>query len=149
VRLWDREQGIVLPAGNPDGIRGVPDLVRTTFAHRAPGSGTRALVGRRLRDHGVAAAAVAGPEAPSHLAVAVAVASGTASAGVSVRAAAATLGLDFLPLAWEPFEIALPEDDLGRLEPFLAVLAERGTRARIEALGGYDLAASGTVRRVV
>ena len=148
ARLWRREQGIVLPPGNPEGIRDVRDLPRTVFAHRAPGTGTRTTVERLLRDHGVTPTSVAGPEAPSHLAVALAVAAGDATAGMAVRSAAETLGLDFVPVVWEPFEIALPDSGLPALEPLLHALGEPGTLARLAALAGYDLEGAGRVRRV-
>ena len=50
VHLWRREQGIVVPPGNPRGIGTIDDLTRLTTALRAPGTGTRALVDRLLRE---------------------------------------------------------------------------------------------------
>jgi hypothetical protein len=135
VRLWEREQGIVLPAGNPtpSAASRISSAPPSRTGRRDPGPGrwsaggsaTTASRGRRRRARGAEPPGRGGGRGVRH------------SNGGRVGArGAATLGLDFLPLAWEPFEIALPEDDLGPLEPFLAALAERGTRARIEALGG-------------
>jgi molybdate-binding protein len=62
-----------------------------------------------------------------------------------VRAAATTLGLDFVPLAWEPFALALPAAELGRADALVSVLAEVGRTA--DAMGGYDLAGAGTASR--
>ena len=39
VHLWRREQGIVVPPGNPRGIGTIDDLARVTTALRAPGTG--------------------------------------------------------------------------------------------------------------
>lgn len=89
-----------------------------------------------------------GPELASHLDVAFAVASGAAETGVAVRAAASLLGLDFVSLAWEPFDLALPASRLGSAAPLLDALADPATLARIEALGGYDLEDTGRVLRV-
>ena len=77
----------------------------------------------------------------SHLDVALAVAAGLADAGVAVRAAATTLGLGFVPLASEPFALALPAVELGRAEALLSALSEVGRAAA--AMGGYDLAGAG------
>ena len=94
VHLWRREQGIVVPPGNPRGIGTIDDLARVTTALRAPGTGTRALVDRLLRERRLPP--LHGPELGGHLDVALAVAAGLADAGVAVRAAATTLGLEFV-----------------------------------------------------
>jgi molybdate-binding protein len=146
VRLWRREQGLVVTPGNPAGVTGVSGLARVTTAFRPPGTGTRLLMERLARDAGVDPADVRGPELDSHLDVAVAVASGLADVGVCVRSAAAALGLDFISLAWEPFDVALPAESLPRAEPLLAALAGSAVARRAAELGGYDLEGSGTVR---
>jgi len=148
VHLWRREQGIVVPAGNPRGIGRIEDLARVTTASRAPGTGTRALVDRLLREHGVAPEAMRGPELGSHLDVALAVAAGQADAGVAVRGAATTLGLDFVPLAWEPFDLALPAAELGRAAAVVAALGGAGVGRAAAAMGGYDLAGAGRIQPV-
>jgi molybdate-binding protein len=153
VRLWRREQGLVVPRGNPAGVRTAADLVRggvpagrgVVAALRRAGTGTRLLTERLIREDGADPAALSGPELDSHLDVALAVASGLADAGVAVRSAAGALGLDFVPLAWEPFDLALPADALPRAEPLLAALAGSAVARRAEELGGYDLDGSGVV----
>jgi molybdate-binding protein len=97
-------------------------------------------------DAGIPVASVDGPEAASHLEVAMAVASGQADAGLGVRAAATALGLDFMPVTWEDFDIVLSADALGAAEPLIAALRDPAVRSSALALGGYDLAGSGAVR---
>ncbi len=46
VHLWRREQGIILPRGNPDAVETVGDLLRRPIALRASGTGTRVLLER-------------------------------------------------------------------------------------------------------
>jgi molybdate-binding protein len=145
VRLWRREQGLVVPPGNPSGFSGAAELAQAVTAVRRPGTGTRLLTERLAREGGADPADVRGPELDSHLDVAVAVASGLADAGVAVRSAAATLGLDFVPLAWEPFDLVLPAEALPRVEPLLAALTSPQVAGRAGELGGYDLAGSGMV----
>jgi molybdate-binding protein len=145
VHLWRREQGIVVPSGNPRGIGTVGDLAGVTTALRAPGTGTRALLDRLVREHRLDPGSVRGPELGGHLDVALAVAAGLADAGVAVRGAATTLGLDFVPLAWEPFALALPAVELGRADALVAGLAHVDRAA--SAMGGYDLAGAGAASR--
>jgi molybdate-binding protein len=149
LRLWRREQGLVVTPGNPAEVTGVAELARVTTALRRPGTGTRLLTERLAREGGVDPADVRGPELDSHLDVAMAVASGLADAGVCVRSAASALELDFIPLAWEPFDLALSAESLPRAEPLLAALATPRVRSRAAELGGYDLEGSGAVRPVM
>jgi putative molybdopterin biosynthesis protein len=141
VHLWRREQGIIVPAGNPLDIAGVRDLAACTVALRGSGTGTRVLVERLMREAGADPTALRGPEVPTHLEAAVSVAAGLADAAVGLRAAAETLGLDFVPLAWEPFELALPEDALGAAGDLLAAVGAA------PAMPGFDLADAGAVTR--
>jgi molybdate-binding protein len=145
VRLWRREQGILVPRGNPHGIEGVRDLARVTTARRAPVTGTHALLSRLLRDAGADPGALRGPEVGTHFEVALAVAAGIADAGVAVRAVADALDLDFIALEWEPFDLALTADDLERAEDLIAAAAHPELLDRARALGGYELAAAPAV----
>ena len=144
VHLWRRQQGIVVPAGNPLGIDGVEDLAGRTLAWRSPGTGSRLLLDRLLRTAGVRPRG--GAEFGSHLGVAVAVSTGATDAGLAVRAAAETIGADFLPLEWEDFELAVAPESLDLLLPVLDVLASTAVQDRLAGLGGYDLRRSGEVR---
>ncbi len=139
VPLWRREQGLVLPAGNPRGIDGVEALGGVELAQRAHGTGTRVLFERLVGAAGLDATALHGSVYGSHLEVAMAVASGSAGAGLATRAAAGAFGLAFVSLAWEPFELALPRDALELAEPLLAAVDSRAP-ALAAQLGGYELA---------
>lgn len=136
--LWRREQGLLVAPGNPCGVGGVESLGRCSVALRAPGTGTRALLERLLAEAGEDAAGLRGPVHGSHLEVAMAVASGAADTGVATRSAATAFGLDFVPLAWEPFELALPRDALELAEPLLATIRARAP-ALAAPLGGYEI----------
>ena len=145
VHLWSREQGIVVPEGNPMGIRGVADLDGTRLAWRPHGTGSRLMLTRLLRDAGV----VPPPEAElcdSHLGVAVAVATGAADAGLAVRSVAESVGAEFVPVEWEDFELAVEPESMSLLAPLLDVLASTAIQDRVSGLSGYDLQRSGDVR---
>jgi putative molybdopterin biosynthesis protein len=143
--LWHREQGILLPAGNPQAVERLADLAAMRIARRPTGTGTRTLLDRLLIDEGIDPDDISGPTLELHLDVALAVATGEADAALGLRIGAAQLGLEFLPVSWEPFQIATTRAESGGLWPLLAALADPATAQRITALGGYDLAHAGEV----
>ncbi len=145
VHLWRREQGVLVPPGNPAGVRGAADLVDLRLAVRRAGTGTRVLQDRLLRAAGRDPDAVRGPEVGSHLEVALAVATGAVDAGLGVRSAAADLDLAFVHVTWEEYAVALPGRALDAAAPLVAALHDPDLRAAVAALGGYDTAGSGTV----
>ncbi len=111
IPLFLREQGLILSAGNPLGIRTIEDLVRPglRFVNRQKDSGTRLWLDRLLAGAGVPPSAIQGYEVEefTHQAVAALVASGAADAGMGARASAERFGLDFLPLGEETYFLAV------------------------------------------
>lgn len=148
LHLWRREQVLLLPAGNPRDVTDISQVRGLRVAKRSPGTGTRVLLDHALTAAGVAPDEVAGPEFGSHLEVALAVAAGAADAGLAVRAAAVDLDLDFLPVAWEEYDLVLSSDVLDTAAPFVDALRDPAVRAEIAALGGYDLSKVGEVDRL-
>jgi molybdate-binding protein len=143
VHLWRREQGLIVPAGNPQGLEGIADLATVRVARRPAGTGTRTLLDRLLIEAGIDPDATSGPVVDLHLDVALAVATGEADAGLGLRSAAGPLGLDFVPVGWEPFQVATTEAQAGGMQPILQALADAGVADRIAELGGYDLDGAG------
>jgi molybdate-binding protein len=145
IHLWRREQGLLVPPGNPNRITTATDLRDVRIAKREFGAGTRVLLDRLLSDAGIAPHSVPGTESVSHLEVALAIASGVADAGLGLRAAAAALDLDFIPLVWEQYDIALPADALDAAEPLIAALRAPDIQRSITGLGGYDTEQAGAI----
>jgi molybdate-binding protein len=145
IHLWRREQGLLTPEDNPDHITGPGDLRALQIARRPFGTGTRVLLDQLLAEAGIAPASISGPEAASHLEVAMSVASGQADTGLGVRAAATALGLGFVPVTWEDFDIVLSGDALPAAEPLIATLRDPAVQSSIDTLGGYDLSRAGAV----
>jgi putative molybdopterin biosynthesis protein len=149
VRLVHRDQGLIVAAGNPLGLAGIADLSRPglRYVNRQRGAGTRVLLDHELRCHGVATDDVAGyqREAHTHLAVAAAVAAGRADAGLGILAAARLFGLDFVPVAQEPYDLVVTRDayDSEVLAPLWTLLADEYFRASVEALPGYSTIQTG------
>ena len=149
VRLAGREQGLYVPKGNPKGIGSIEDLTRedVTMVNRQAGSGTRILLDHLLAEAGLDASAVRGYEVmeATHTAVAEAVRSGLADTGLGIRLAAHALGLDFVPLVTEPYDLVIPADFLeteavGRL---LDVLRSPRLVQVISGLAGYHAEETG------
>ena len=138
-----REQGLIVPPGNPKGMRSWGDIGRpdVSFVNRQKGSGSRVLLDYRLREAGVEAEKVRGygREEFTHWAVAMDVKSGLADTGLGIRSAAVTMGLGFVPLEEEEFDFLIPEENLSHpgVETIVAVLASSEFRTRVIALGGY------------
>lgn len=148
LHLWRREQGLLVPAGNPAGLTTAADLAGVLVARREQGAGTRVLLDQLLIAEGIAPQAVAGPELHSHLEVALAVTAGTADAGLGLRANVLELGLDFVPLTWESYDIALGGAVLGAARPLITALRDPELQESITRLGGYDLENSATLHRL-
>ncbi|MFN2124813.1 MAG: molybdopterin biosynthesis protein, partial [Candidatus Promineifilaceae bacterium] len=154
VKLVGRQQGWMVPQGNPLGLADWADILNPDlqFVNRQRGAGTRVLLDYELSRRGIDPAQVAGydREEYTHLAVAAAVASGAANAGLGIRAAAEALDLDFVPLASEQYELVIPasfyESEL--LRPLLDLLHNEAFRQAVEALPGYDVSAMGEARAV-
>jgi molybdate-binding protein len=145
IHLWRREQGIVVPPGNPRGLATAADLAPLRVAKRRHGSGTRVLFDRLLLAAERDPDAVAGPETGSHLEMALSVASGVVDAGLGVRSVARDLDLDFVPLVSEDYDIVLGAAALDAAAPLVAALHDPAVRAVIDELGGYDTADAGRV----
>jgi molybdate-binding protein len=145
IHLWRREQGLLVPPGNPRGIAKAGDLAGLRVAKRKPGSGTRVLFDRLLLADGADPDAIPGPESGSHLEVALAVASGVVDAGLGVRSAARDLDLDFVPLVSEQYDVVLTGAAMDAAAPLVAALREPALRAAVAELTGYDPGDAGSV----
>ena len=136
VRFVDRDQGLILPRGNPAGIRSLRDVAANgmRFINRQRGSGTRLLIDQMIADEGIDPRSLDGygKEEFTHPAVAATVASGGADAGIGLRAAAAEYDLAFVPLVRERYFLAVRVKDLESpaVVRLLEVLRSPAIRAR-------------------
>jgi len=147
------QQGLLVQHGNPKRIREVADLARKEVAvvNREAGAGARLLLDQKLAASGMKADQVRGYGriARSHLEVARLIADGWADVGVGVEAAARLMGLDFIPLQEERYDLVMPSRYL-TTHPGLSILLDtivsHPFRREIEALGGYDTRDTGKVQ---
>jgi putative molybdopterin biosynthesis protein len=151
VNLVMRDQGLIIPKGNPKGIAGIEDLGRDdiVFMNRQGGSGTRILLDYRLGQIGLSPEDINGyvNEEFTHMNVAVAVLSGTADAGLGIFAAAKALNLDFIPVVTEQYDLIIPQDhfETDNIQMLLETINTAVFKRRVEDLGGYSTEKTGTV----
>jgi len=151
VRFVDRDQGLILPRGNPAQVKQFRDIAakRQRFVNRQRGSGTRLLIDQMISDGGIDSTAIIGyrTEEFTHAAVAATVASGGADAGFGLRAAAAEYRLAFVPLVRERYFLAVRARDADSAAVVRLIEAlQSAAFARItRPLVGYRSAAAGSI----
>jgi putative molybdopterin biosynthesis protein len=151
INFARREQGLVTAPGNPDKLTSLADVVkrRVRVAQRPHGAGAQLLLLSFLhRERLDFDALVIGPTCPTGSDIAQAVRAGRADCGIATRSAANAAGLDFVPLAWEHFDLVMRQRDHFRppLQALLGFMRSRPLFARADELGGYDVSGAGQVR---
>jgi putative molybdopterin biosynthesis protein len=145
--VW--EEGIVTASSNPKKITGVEDFIRkgVSIVNREEGSGSRALLDLQLRRMGIESRRVRGYDhlALGHLPAAWQVQSGAADCCLATRAAARVLGLNFIPLVSERYDLVIRKHDLDlpRIQNLLDTLSRSDFRRELEGFGGYDARVAG------
>jgi putative molybdopterin biosynthesis protein len=152
INLVYREQGLLVIKGNPKNIRGFEDLTRgdVVFVNRQAGAGTRLLTDKCLGELGIKPKDVKGydREEYTHMGVASAVLTGVADTGLAILASAVALGLDFIPVAKERYDLAIPEEFFGSeiIQYLVKVIREDVEfKEMVVSLGGYDISDMGKV----
>lgn len=149
VNFCRREQGILTAKGNPKGIHGVADLGKTgiKIVNRHPGTGTRLLFDLELEKAGIKGEQIEGynHEFRSHLDVGLEVLSERADAAPAIKPIASLLGLGFVPIRWERYDLLISKDRFFEqgVQLFLGLLHEHSFRDLAQELEGYDLSLCG------
>jgi putative molybdopterin biosynthesis protein len=149
IHLVYREQGLIVQKGNPKKINGLKDLLRkeVSFINRQKGSGTRILLDQSLKDLSFDPHQIKGYEKEefTHMAVASAVASGVVDAGLGILSAAKAIGLDFIPVTTERYDLIIPsssfEDE--RIQKAIETIRSQEFKAMVLRMGGYDVSRTG------
>ena len=148
-----REQGFLVPSGNPMKIRTIEDAIerRARICMRPKGAGAQLLLLALIeRAKSTLDAVQAGPMCPTGPDIAQAIRAGRADVGVATRSVANAAGLDFVPIVWESFDLLMRQRDYFRppLQTLMRFLRSDGLAARAGEMGGFDLSTSGAVRFV-
>jgi molybdate-binding protein len=147
-----REQGLIVAGGNPKKIRSVADIARSgaRMATRPAGAGAQLLLLALLHRAGIELKEIAAvdPLCPTGPDIAQAIRAGRADCGIATRSVANASGLDFVPLAWERFDLVTHPRHYFRppLQALFAFLRTPGFATRAQELGGYDVSEAGRVR---
>ncbi len=151
LRLGDREQGLMF-RGDEHAYASLADVAATgaRFVNRQRGSGTRVLLDHHLRAEGIPTENIAGydSEVTTHSQVAAAVASGAADVGLGLRSAARALGLNFVPMASEQYDLVTLAESLTlpSISAVLDALRSGEFRRALESTGGYDTTRTGDMQ---
>ncbi len=149
-----REQGLLVAAGNPLRLHDMASIAGAgaRLALRPQGAGAQLLLLALLARAGIALDAldIVKPPCPTGPDIAQAVRSGRADCGIATRAVAQVAGLDFVPLTWEHFDLALRQRSyfLPGLQAIFTFMRGAAFRDRAMELTGYDVSAAGEVRLV-
>ncbi|MHB0770087.1 substrate-binding domain-containing protein [Bradyrhizobium sp. 5.13L] len=149
-----REEGLVLPLGNPKRLHGLTDVLAlgARMAMRQQGTGAQMLLDVLLKRAGASTRDLRRIETPALTGpdLAELVRAGQADCGIATRAAARSAGLDFVPLVWENLDLAMRQRSYFRpaIQSLLRFLNERRLRQRAEELTGYDPSPAGQIRFV-
>lgn len=151
VNFCQREQGLIVPPGNPEGIRSIPDLARRglRLVNRSLNTGTRHWLDRAIAQAGLSSADINGydQEVARHLDVGLEILAGRADCGPGIHTVAHLLGLDFLSMHWERFDLLIAKKRFfdPNIQDFLHTLSTSEFTELITDLAGYDLSLSGKI----
>jgi putative molybdopterin biosynthesis protein len=149
ITFAHREQGLIVPAGNPHGISRFEDIRSLRYVNRQRGAGTRVLFDYLLDQYQLLAETIIGydHEEYTHLAVAAAVADGIGDCGLGVYNVAHSMGLDFISITQERFDLVIPhrflEDD--GVQALLELLANESFKSELGQQPGYNSKQTGHV----
>lgn len=150
-----REQGFLLPPGNPLKIDSIEDVIEkhARITMRPKGAGAQLLLLALL--HKTKAALdrlnAVSPVSPTGPDIAQAVRAGRADTGIATRGVANAAGLDFVPIVWEQFDLVMRQRNFFQvpLQAVIRFLCSDELAARAQELGGYDVSEAGNVRFVI
>ena len=151
IVLVGRQQGLMVVRGNPKKILSLTDLSRedVSYINRQSGAGTRVLLDYKLKENNIDPSDISGytTVAHTHMEVALEVLRGSADVGIAIRAAANLLGLDFIPLATEKFDLIIPNEycSTEAVRALCGVLSSDEFKIRAFQMGGYQTQDTGKI----
>ena len=147
-----RQQGLVVAAGNPQGVTGLGDLrdKGLTVMCRQVEAGSHLLLAHLLEREGMTLddLDVVDETARGETDLGLAILEGRAEVGLAVEAVARSLKLGFVPLRRERYDLLLGRRDYFEppLQKLFAFARGPAFGARAAQMGGYDVSGLGRVR---
>jgi putative molybdopterin biosynthesis protein len=151
VNLFHRELGLIMAPKNPLNIKGFEDLGKkgVRLVNRQKGSGTRVLLDHHLKELKITATKIKGYEREvyTHFEVGLSILSKESDVGIATIAVAKLLGLPFVPIANESFDMILRKNTFFHkgIQVFIETLNSKEFRQRVEPIGAYDFKDSGKI----
>lgn len=150
VHLFYREIGLLVAPDQAKKIKKLDDITSgIRFINRQKGSGIRLFLDYNLKKAGIEPSAVNGydNEVYTHFEIGLSVLSGKAEAGISSVAISKMMGLPFVPLARESFDMVVGKETFFEkgIQAFIENLQSKRFRKAVEPLGDYDFADSGKI----
>ncbi len=149
VNFCRREQGVLIPKGNPAQIKSIADLAQpgVRIINRPLETGTRLLLDQELKKADIRGDKIDGydNEVMRHLDVGLEILAGRADAGLGIHAVAGLLGLDFVPLRWERYDLMIFKERFfdANVQSFLGLLHDEQFFEMAKSMSGYDVRRSG------
>ncbi|MBZ5752974.1 MULTISPECIES: helix-turn-helix transcriptional regulator [Metabacillus] len=151
LNLLSRKAGFYVQKGNPLNIQTWTDLNQehVKMINREKGSGARILLDEQLRMNHLQPKNIRGyeQEETSHLSVASSVSTGGADVGVGIEKAAKIVGIDFIPLITERYDLIIlktPENEK-LISTVKEILSSHPFQSEINSLGDYDYSQTGSI----
>jgi excisionase family DNA binding protein len=151
VNLFWREIGFLFSREKAGDVKGFESLKNKNLRliNRQAGSGIRIFTDYHLDKEGVDPSQIKGyqNEVQTHLEVGLAITSGEADVGIASVAISRLLGLSFLPITFECFDMILDQSTYFQpgVQAFIEAIKSDEFRSRVEKIGGYDFKDSGKI----
>jgi putative molybdopterin biosynthesis protein len=151
VNLFKRDIGFLYTKAKTGSVNNFESLTDANirFINRQEGSGIRLLLDYYLAKEGISSEKITGyqNEVYTHFEVGLAIVSGEADVGIASAAISKLLGLSFLPITSEYFDMILDQSTYFQpgVQSFIETLNAASFRNRVEKIGGYDFKDSGKI----
>ena len=151
VNLFKRDIGFLFNKEIAGAVKGFENLTEENirFINRQEGSGIRLLLDYYLAKEGISSGKIKGykNEVYTHFEVGLAIISGEADVGIASAAISKLLGLSFLPITSECFDMIMDQSTYFQpgVQAFIETLKSGDFRSRVEKIGGYNFEDSGKI----